>query len=147
MNYSITIKQISSKETHQVRHKILRIGQPIESCEFEGDLRSDTLHFGAFNNEGLIGIISCYQNNNSYFKSRINYQIRGVATLEHMQKKGVGKKLMKHAEKKLKEINCSNIWLNARIKANEFYLKLGYTKIGPIFEVPLIGKHQCFFKN
>ncbi|MDB2456926.1 hypothetical protein N9W60_03535 [Flavobacteriaceae bacterium] len=54
---------------------------------------------------------------------------------------------MKHAEKKLKEINCSNIWLNARIKANEFYLKLGYTKIGPIFEVPLIGKHQCFFKK
>ena len=54
---------------------------------------------------------------------------------------------MLKTEKTLRTSNCNFVWLNARVNANEFYTKLKYEPIGPNFEVPEIGNHQCFFKK
>tara|TARA_B100000767_G_scaffold244816_1_gene243307 strand:+ start:1215 stop:1667 length:453 start_codon:yes stop_codon:yes gene_type:complete len=147
MNISLEIKNISSSETYPIRHEVLRAGHPIESCKFDGDEQTETIHFGAFKNNKLVGVISCYLTNGNHFNSGRNYQIRGVAVASHLQQAGVGKALMLHAEKNLKKINCNTIWLNARTNVNLFYTKLDYTEIGTTFEVPLIGSHQCFFKK
>ena len=147
MNISLEIKSISSSETYPIRHQVLRVGRPIESCKFDGDEQTETIHFGAFENNKLVGIISCYLTNGCHFYTGKNYQIRGVAIQGHLQQKGYGKALMLHAENFLRQINCNTIWLNARTNANQFYTKLDYTEIGAAFEVPLIGKHQCFFKK
>jgi len=54
---------------------------------------------------------------------------------------------MIEAEKNLRTSDCDFIWLNARLNANEFYTKLKYDPIGPIFNVAEIGNHQCFYKK
>ncbi len=141
------IKSISSHQTISVRNAILRKGRPIKSCYFKGDDLKETFHLGAFRKEEIIGVISCYLNNGIYFTNGVNYQIRGVAILEKFQKKGIGKALMLKTEKTLRTSNCNFVWLNARVNANEFYTKLKYEPIGPNFEVPEIGNHQCFFKK
>ncbi len=146
-SFSLKIKTISSQQTFGVRHPILRKGLAIESCHFRRDNHEKTFHLGAYKKDKIIGVISCYLENGAYFKNGINYQIRGVAVLEKFQKKGIGRALMVEAEKNLRTSNCDFIWLNARVNANVFYTKLKYDPIGPIFNVPEIGNHQCFYKK
>ena len=144
---SVEIRSISSEQTFAIRHPVLRAGRPLESSKFAGDNEKETHHFGAYTNNKLIGVLSCYQNNCSLLMDGKNYQIRGVAVLESHQKKGIGKALMLHAEEFLSQINCNHIWLNARLKAKDFYTKLCYEEIGTVFEVVDIGPHQCFIKK
>ena len=141
------IRIISSIQTFEIRHPILRAGQPLESCKFIGDDDDETLHFGAYDEENLIGVLSCYINNGTHFNQGKNYQIRGVAVVKKLQQKGIGKILMLHAEKALKTKVCDNVWLNARVIAKSFYTKLDYLEIGAVFEAPIIGTHQCFYKK
>ena len=141
------IKTISTQQTFSVRHPILRKGLPIESCQFRRDNHEKTFHLGAYKKDQIIGVISCYLENGTFFTTGINYQIRGVAVLEKFQKKGIGRALMIEAEKNLRTSDCDFIWLNARLNANEFYTKLKYDPIGPIFNVAEIGNHQCFYKK
>ena len=54
---------------------------------------------------------------------------------------------MLHAEKVLKKKGCDHVWLNARVIAKSFYTKLDYLEIGTVFEVPIIGAHQSFYKK
>lgn len=141
------IRTISSSQTFEIRHPILRAGQPLESCKFVGDDDDETLHFGAYDEGNLVGILSCYVNNGTHFTQGKNYQIRGVAVVEKLQQKGIGKVLMLHAEKVLKKKGCDHVWLNARVIAKSFYTKLDYLEIGTVFEVPIIGAHQSFYKK
>lgn len=144
---SVEIRSISSEQTFAIRHPVLRAGRPLESCEFTGDNEKETHHFGAYSNNNLIGVLSCYLNNGSHLMNGKNYQLRGVAVLGSHQKKGIGKALMLHAENFLSEINCNHIWLNARVNAKGFYKKLCYQEIGTVFIVVNIGPHQCFIKK
>ena len=141
------IRTISTIQTFEIRHPILRSGQPLESCKFIGDDNDETLHFGAYDEGNLIGVLSCYINNGTHFNQGRNYQIRGVAVVQKLQQKGIGKALMLHAEKVLKTKVCDHVWLNARMIAKSFYTKLDYLEIGAVFEVPIIGTHQCFYKK
>ena len=144
---TMEIRTISSTQTFEIRRPILRGGRPLESCKFIGDDDDETLHFGAYDNDNLIGVLSCYVNNGVHFTQGKNYQIRGVAVVEKLQQKGIGKVLMLHAEKALKAKECDHVWLNARVIAKSFYTKLDYLEIGTVFEEPIIGEHQSFYKK
>ena len=141
------IRTITSIQTFEIRHPILRAGQPLESCKFIRDDDDETLHFGAYDKDNLTGVLSCYVNNGAHFTLGKNYQIRGVAVVEKLQQHGIGKVLMLHAEKALKAKGCDHVWLNSRIIAKSFYTKLDYLEIGTVFEVPIIGVHQSFYKK
>ena len=107
---TMEIKTISSIQTFEIRHPILRAGQPLESCKFIGDDDDETLHFGAYDKDNLTGVLSCYVNNGAHFTLGKNYQIRGVAVVEKLQQKGIGKALMLYAEQLLKTKVCNHIF-------------------------------------
>lgn len=140
------IKEITITEAFSVRHPVLRPGKPIESCHFEGDDLDSTIHFGYFEAEHLIGIISVFKNDHSFFKEN-QFQIRGMAVLTAYQKKGIGAQLIRYAEQYIQNQKGNVIWLNARIIAVGFYEKLGNQIIGDPFEIPEIGTHYVMFKN
>ena len=56
--------------------------------------------------------------------SGVQFQLRGMATSEKFQKKGLGKRLMKYAEQILKSEGVDVIWCNARTTATVFYKNL-----------------------
>ena len=140
------LKEITITEAFSVRHPVLREGKPLESCHFEGDDLATTKHFGYFNNNNLIGIISVFKKDNVFFEQS-QFQIRGMAVLTTHQKKGIGAALVRLAEQYIESQKGSLIWLNARIIAVEFYEKSGYQIIGNSFEIPEIGTHYVMFKN
>lgn len=141
------IKKITDLETYSVRHAVLRIGKPIETCQFEGDHLPTTHHFGYYQNNNLTGIISIFKNNNSIFAPSNQYQIRGMAVLELHQKKGIGDLLVKHSEEYCKILQSDLIWFNARTAAIGFYEKLNYTKVGIAFEIKDVGEHFLMAKS
>lgn len=140
------IKEITIPEVFSVRHPVLRPGKPLANCHFEGDDLPSTKHFGYFEVENLIGIISVFKSNHAFFKEN-QFQIRGMAVLTAYQKKGIGAQLIRYAEQYIQNQKGNVIWLNARIIAVGFYEKLGYQIIGDPFEIPEIGTHFVMFKN
>jgi GNAT superfamily N-acetyltransferase len=135
------IREITAFETFLVRHPVLRNGKPIETCHFEDDNSPTTKHFGFFDNDNLVGVISLFQKRNDFFEQKKQFQIRGMAVLENYQKKGFGNKLVRHCENLVIQKKAGLIWFNARIIAVPFYEKLGYQTIGNKFEIGDVGLH------
>ncbi|MFL1012982.1 GNAT family N-acetyltransferase [Flavisericum labens] len=145
MNYNI--KQITANKTYEIRQPILRTGQPIETCFFEGDNLETTYHLGIFSEEKLVGVSSFFKNNNSLFTISSQYQLRGMAILKNYQKHGLGRDILKQGEQMLKLKNVNLIWCNAREVAINFYAKNGYQIIGDPFNIKDIGLHFVMYKS
>jgi ribosomal protein S18 acetylase RimI-like enzyme len=143
----IDIRIIAASETYPLRHKILRQNEPIEKCVYPFDTAASTVHFGLFESNALIGIISVFETKKEVFSDQKQFQIRGMAVLENHQKKGYGAALVQHAMTYLQKEQEFLIWFNARIIALGFYEKLGFQKIGTEFEIVPIGMHYIMFKR
>jgi GNAT superfamily N-acetyltransferase len=141
------IKKINAIDTYPVRQEVLRKGKPIETCEFKGDDDENTMHFGLYQKEQLIGIISIFKEKNNLFQEKNQFQIRGMAVLEEFQGKGFGAELVKVVENHCINLNVDLIWFNAREIAVPFYKKLGYTSIGDSFLIPDVGIHFAMYKK
>ena len=141
----IKIKKISADETYEIRLAILRGGMDLP-VEFTGDFDEDTCHFGVFEDDELKGIASFLKNSNTLFDT-VQYQLRGMATVQEIRGKGYGKQLLLHAFDVLKEKQVKVIWCNAREVALNFYLKLGFEIHGDSFDIPEVGEHYCLSKQ
>jgi len=143
----ITIREISALETYPVRHPVLRNNKPIETCQFNNDDDKTTAHFGLYLKNELKGVVSVYLKNNTLFKTKKQFQIRGMAVLNSYQGYGFGKLLMLEAENYCKNENAEIIWFNARENAIGFYENLGYTISGTSFDIAGIGNHYVMYKQ
>lgn len=146
-NFMKEVKKITPNDTITVRQLVLRTGKPVETCFFDGDNLPTTQHFGVLFNENIIGVVSVFKNNNANFAVENQYQIRGMAVLEEFQSKGFGKLLIEKCESSILEENGKLIWFNARENAAIFYERLGYVKVGSIFNIDTIGFHYLMMKN
>ncbi|AGC77093.1 acetyltransferase (GNAT) family protein [Nonlabens dokdonensis] len=148
----IQIIPITSRETYSVRHAVLRKGRPVEDCRFSGDELGTTFHLGAFEKDKIIGVATFLMNKDidleqiKHIKLHHCYQLRGMAVLEIAQGKGIGKKLLKHAEKLLKEKHIQSLWFNARVNATSFYENMGYEIVSEPFIIPKVGDHYKMMK-
>ena len=143
----IQIVPITALETFLVRHPVLRNGKPIESCHFDGDDLASTKHFGLFDNGVLAGVISVFEQLFAAFANEKQFQIRGMAVLEHFRKRGFGERLVLEVEQYVRAQNGQLIWFNARENAVKFYSNLGYQIIGDAYDIKDIGLHYRMFKN
>ncbi|RAR71449.1 GNAT family N-acetyltransferase [Flavobacterium aciduliphilum] len=143
----IELKKIDASELIPIRHLVLRDGRPIETCIFEGDTLSSTIHFGLFFEHELIGVASLYSSKNKKLSNADQYQLRGMAILPKYQQKGFGRRLLEHCENQLKTQSNRLLWFHAREKAVPFYKKLGYTILGDFFIIESIGPHVVMYKN
>ncbi len=142
----MNVQKINYTETYSVRHSVLRKGKPIETTKFEGDELATTIHFGLFEVDKIIGVISVLEQKNYKFSQKKQFQIRGMAILEEYQNKNLGALLIEEAEKYCKNENAHIIWFNAREKAVNFYKKFQYEIDGISFEIPQIGTHYVMYK-
>jgi predicted GNAT family N-acyltransferase len=141
------IRKITASETYPLRNKILRQNEPIEKCIYPNDIKDSTVHFGLFENEVLLGIISVFETKKEAFTDHKQFQIRGMAIESNQQKKGYGAALVNQAISYLQKEKEFLIWFNARIIATGFYEKLGFEKTGTAFEIPPIGMHFIMYKR
>lgn len=141
------VKQIDYKDTYPVRHKMLRPGRPIETCHFAGDDDDMTFHLGAFINEELASVASFYFSRHPEIEEEYQFQLRGMATLPEHQHKGLSRALLKAAFPIIQNNHVNLVWCNARVEASGFYEKVGFKKIGDMFEIPDVGPHYLMVKT
>jgi GNAT superfamily N-acetyltransferase len=140
------IKKISAETTFSIRNPVLRANLPVESCRFEGDNLLSTTHYGFYDEEILVGIISVFEKSNSNWDFTNQIQIRGMAVLVDFQKKGIGEKLIHKVIQLARETKKQLIWFNARKNAVPFYEKLGFHIYGTAFEIEGVGTHYMMFR-
>ena len=110
------IKSIEASQTWQIRHEVMWPEQPFEFVQLEEDNLG--LHFGVFDQEKLISIVSCFVVDDEM-------QFRKLATLEEFQGKGSASRLLHYILKLAKEKNLKKVWCNARTNKKSFYEKFG----------------------
>ena len=98
-------------------------------------------------NDILCGVCTFLMAKHSLLTKNNQYQLRGMGILETHQGKGIGKLLLQHGERFLKEKKVQVVWCNARETAVDFYKKNNYNIIGNAFEIKDIGLHFTMYKS
>ena len=143
----LILKKVNSKNLLPVRSKVLRSNSSYEHCKFEGDERLDSIHIGAYKNNTIVGGVSIIKNISTKIDLVNCYQLRGMCVLDVYQKKGIGRKLLENAEKICKNLNVNYIWMNAREKSVDFYIKFNYICLEETYIIQGIGIHSFLYKK
>lgn len=138
------IKFINAEEVLPLRSSVLRENKPLAECVFPGDDAADTFHLAYFVKEEIVCVASFYVQPHEKFDV-IGYQLRGMATSEEYQGKGIGNQLLNFAITYLRGHKADYLWCNARKKAYSFYRSLGFEFISPEFEIEGIGSHRQMY--
>ena len=125
MEEEISIEQIRHELTWRFRQKVLYPERNIADMAMEEDL--DGIHFGAFKNGWLVGVISLFQKGE-------DFQFRKVAVDTGAQNMGVGGKMLDYITAFALREGGKRLWCNARVSAIPFYLKHGFVQTGKTFE-------------
>ena len=120
----LQIEQIRPELTWRLRQKVLYPAKKLYEMEMEED--NEGYHFGAFEDNVLVGVVSLFQKDK-------NFQFRKFAVDEAMQRKSIGTALLKYIIAFAINEGAERIWCNARLSANGFYLKAGFSQTGEFF--------------
>ena len=120
----VYIEQIRPELTWRLRQQVLYPAQKLYEMELDED--NDGIHFGAFTDNKLVGIVSLFEKDKSF-------QFRKLAVLPEYQKMGIGNALLIRVEEFARSEGGAVIWCNGRVSAIGFYTKAGYVHTGKLF--------------
>ena len=141
------VRRITSQEARTVRLPVLRKGLPPESAVLPHDDDPETEHFGAFDDERLIGVATFFPETCPGRPSVPACRLRGMATISDRQRSGAGRALIARGVRAAKERGALVMWCNARVSAQGFYEKVGFVAEGPQFDLPVAGPHYVMVKD
>lgn len=144
---SFQVKYISTSQTKQLRHLVLRQGKPKRSCDWEGDELESTKHIGAFLDSECVGILSLFYSTTTKLANPNQYQLRGMAVDPKHQGQNIGRELVRFSENELKDMDIDYLWCNARRAAVSFYEKLNFKRMSEEFFIPDVGPHFVMSKK
>ena len=137
------IAEIGVEQTYPIRLQVLKTNEKYQ-YKYKGDFLPTTKHFGVFDADKLVGIVTVMEVNNPNLKGDA-VQLRGMAVCKEYQHKGLGKLLVNHIEKVYKHKDL--LWCNARDYAAGFYNSLGFTTFGKKFYIKNVCYHYVMYKN
>ncbi|HEY2582066.1 MAG TPA: GNAT family N-acetyltransferase [Mucilaginibacter sp.] len=121
---SVHVEQITPQLTWRLRRDVLYPNQQLAEMGLDED--NEGVHFGAFKDNKLAGVVSLFQKGT-------DFQFRKLAVELSFQKMGVGSDLLQYITNYAKENGGTRIWCNARISAIGFYLRYGFAQTGALF--------------
>ena len=144
----ISICRVSVDAILDLRHRLLRAGMPAEAAQFPGDDDSATWHFALFCAPDKNAPVTCASFMLNSYKDEPAWQLRGMATDNPHQGRGLGGKLLACAETTiLRQSNVRLFWCNARVPAIPFYERQLWIADSEVFDIPTAGPHRRMFKK
>lgn len=151
MKGKFIVQQVSLSDIFELRHKVLRPGLPKESAVFKGDYELFTYHFAVYKtrNGNPVGkALCCATFSLDSLNKNDAYRLRGMATEENWQSRGLGSLLITHAEVLVAERSGVKLfWCNARSCAVKFYYKQDWRCFSDEFEIKGVGPHHKMSKQ
>lgn len=113
-----------------MRRTVLRLPLGLDFTAEELESEWDQIHMAAFADGKAVAVL--------LFKPLATdsgpvLKMRQVAVAEHLQGKGIGKRLIEFSEQWARDASYNKIELHARQSAVKFYTDLGYRSEGPEF--------------
>ena len=134
------IARISAADTHALRRRILRAGDPDAAVEWAGDDEDTTFHLGIRNRSGVVVAISTWlQRPDPADPEAQATQLRGMATEPDLAGSGMGSRLLAAGIERCLQRGDTAVWANARLTAVGFYERAGFTVVGAVFETTDTG--------
>ncbi len=123
---------ITAEETHSVRLAVLRADTPTKEVRFAEDDAPGAVHLGVRVDGGLVAT-SSWIPRDAPDGTRPAVQLRGMATLQGLQGRGVGAALLAAGCAHARSIGAVVVWANARDRALAFYEREGFAVVGEGF--------------
>ena len=150
----IRVQRVDVERVRDVRHVVLRPGQPRPTTVYVEDSRTDAFHLGAFQSDDIVGVTSIYRESPpESVRSSIDrvhtsdgWRIRGMATMPSVRGTGVGRQLLDVAVDHMMSTAKLAVWCNARETAFGFYERCGFRCVGARFDLPGIGEHSVMIR-
>lgn len=117
----ISIREAPLEDVLKMRQAVMYPAEEIDFVKLGED--SSGRHLGLYDEERLVSVISLFEHVNEV-------QFRKFATLNELQGRGYGAKLLQFIMQWTKEHKKSRIWCNARKSATEIYKKFGMQETG-----------------
>ena len=135
---SMQIRPVAIDQIIDLRHVVLRQGLPRDAAIFDGDHTAGARHYGAFEENQLIGCVTLLP---SQWEGKPAWQLRGMAVAELFRCRGTGREMLRFLEQEVAATPVHQLWCNARVPAAPFYQKLGWTIVSDTFEIRTAGPH------
>jgi GNAT superfamily N-acetyltransferase len=128
----VEIQRIVAADTHCLRALVLREGDLAAARVHDDDLPG-AWHLGARHSGALVGVASFYPRRCPLATDVAAVQLRFMAVDPAMQRRGIGRQLLDHAVRELRNEKTAILWANGRDTALDFYTRLGFIVIGDGF--------------
>lgn len=135
----VVVARVAAEAIRPLRHAVLRPGLPADSACFPGDEATGTIHLAARSGGQVVGCASFMR---SEFAGEPAWQLRGMATAPEWRGRGVGARLLVHADALLADEPIRLLWCNARVIAIGFYERQGWSVVSEEFDIPTAGPHR-----
>ena len=114
-----------------LRVKVLRKGTPVTHCNYPEDTYEDVIHLGVKNENTVVGTSSWFRKECPDRVGEAALQLKGMAVDDSLQGSGIGVKIIAAGLALATERGVSIVWARARDSALGFYVRCGFTEIGP----------------
>lgn len=138
----VDVRRASADEVVDVRHAVLRVGQPRETAIFDGDDLASTRHWVGERAGMVVAVVTVLARplppTDGAPEPPPQWQLRGMAVLPEYRGSGLGGALLQAVHVEV----AQPMWCNARERAVPFYRRHGWEPLGGSFDLPPIGPHQ-----
>lgn len=148
-----TITPIAPADTHDLRRRVLRDGDPAAVVIWPRDDDAATTHYGAKDHTGrILAIGTIYAQplpDNATDRTLAQgiaaahqFQFRGMASDAAVRGSGAGRAVLNALIAHAKQHPPALLWCNARVAAIGFYEKAGMRIVSERFEIAGVGPHH-----
>jgi predicted GNAT family N-acyltransferase len=127
------LRPVSLADTLPLRQQLLRPTQDLDELVFEGDEDAEAKHLGAFEGGELVGIATLAPSPGPLGR----WRIRQVGVVEPRRGAGLGRLLVESLLEGVEE----PVHLSARSHLEDWYVGLGFVRIGDVYDKPPVGPH------
>ncbi|MFN7825385.1 MAG: GNAT family N-acetyltransferase [Pseudobdellovibrionaceae bacterium] len=139
---------LPAKETHDLRHSVLRPAQPRSSVLYVGDDAETSFHLGIKFENQIIAVSTYHLESSPLFPNTERaYRLRGMAVEPLFRRQKMAERMFLFAEQELKHRDCDLLWFHARESAFPFYEKIQCHYASDMFEIEGIGPHKTMYKR
>ncbi len=129
---------ISTEQTHSVRRVVLRADTPTKEVSFREDDWPGVVHLGvlgpaSIDGDHIIATSTWIPRETPLRPGVCAVQLRGMATLQPYQGRGVGAALVAAGVIHARALGAKFVWANARDSALAFYVREGFSVEGDGF--------------
>jgi len=139
---NLLIKKVTSSEDIRtaldIRYKVFVEEQDVPFDDEQEGFDPESHHYLAFINEQPLGAARWRHTNNGI-------KLERFAVLQEYRGQGIGKSLVQYIVNDLPA--DKRIYLHAQIQVVEFYIKLGFQKIGDLFDESGIDHYEMEIKK